>query len=145
MASAAGNSLLQSVRQIFKYLTSGPGFDKVMKTARVVSAEPGRCKFEMKVEPDHTNRGGTLHGGLTATVIDTVTTAALMTAEGGSPGVSVDLNVTYIRAAKEGETVTFDGRVSKLGKRLAFTTCDVTNESGALIAQGRHTKYVGGS
>lgn len=48
----------------------------------------------MKVEEEHTNRGGTLHGGLTATLVDVISTAALMYTERGAPGVSVDMNIT---------------------------------------------------
>lgn len=48
----------------------------------------------MKVEEEHTNRGGTLHGGLTATLVDVVSTAALLYTERAVPGVSVDMNIT---------------------------------------------------
>ncbi len=61
---------------------------------RVVSAGSGKCTCEMKIEEEHQNRGGTLHGGLTATLVDVVSTYALMTAGSGSPGVSVDMNIS---------------------------------------------------
>ena len=48
----------------------------------------------MEVAEEHTNKGGTLHGGLTATLVDTISTVALMTTGPGNPGVSVDINVT---------------------------------------------------
>lgn len=54
----------------------------------------GRCVCEMTVEEEHENLGGTLHGGLTATLVDAISTAALLTHERGHPGVSVDLNVS---------------------------------------------------
>lgn len=60
----------------------------------IVSASPGKVVCEMKVEEEHTNRGGTLHGGLTATLVDVVSTVALMCTERGAPGVSVDMNIT---------------------------------------------------
>lgn len=61
---------------------------------KVVSANPGKVVFEMKIEEQHTNKGGTLHGGLTATLVDIVSTAALIYTERGAPGVSVDMNIT---------------------------------------------------
>ena len=59
-----------------------------------MSGGEGRCLCEMTVEEDHQNRGGTLHGGLTATLVDSVSTVALMTTGKGNPGVSVDLSVS---------------------------------------------------
>lgn len=60
----------------------------------VLSASPGKVVCEMRVEEEHTNRGGTLHGGLTATLVDVISTMAIMHSERGAPGVSVDMNIT---------------------------------------------------
>lgn len=60
----------------------------------VLSAAPGKVVCELKVEEEHTNRGGTLHGGLTATLVDVISTTAIMYSERGAPGVSVDMNIT---------------------------------------------------
>lgn len=46
------------------------------------------------ISEEHLNLGGTLHGGFTSTLIDCVSTYAIMTHENNSPGVSVDLNIT---------------------------------------------------
>lgn len=59
-----------------------------------MSAVPGKVVCEMKVEEEHTNRGGTLHGGLTATLVDVISTMAIMNSDRGAPGVSVDMNIT---------------------------------------------------
>ena len=61
---------------------------------KIVDAGAGKCVAEMEVAEEHTNKGGTLHGGLTATLVDTISTVALMTTGPGNPGVSVDINVT---------------------------------------------------
>lgn len=60
-----------------------------------MSTSPGKVVCEMRVEEEHTNRGGTLHGGLTATLVDVISTLAIMNSERGAPGVSVDMNITY--------------------------------------------------
>lgn len=60
----------------------------------LLSASPGKVVCEMRVEEEHTNRGGTLHGGLTATLVDVISTMAIMYSERGAPGVSVDMNIT---------------------------------------------------
>ncbi|XP_068217937.1 acyl-coenzyme A thioesterase 13-like isoform X2 [Palaemon carinicauda] len=111
---------------------------------RVISGGGGKCVAEMTVEEEHQNRGGTLHGGLTATLVDVVSTAALMTTEKAVPGVSVDLNVSYISAAQEGDSIVINADTLKVGRTLAFLTVDITNkDSGKLIAKGSHTKYIG--
>ena len=51
---------------------------------------------ELKIEEEHLNRGGTLHGGLTATLVDSISTLGLITSKRQASGVSVDLHVTYV-------------------------------------------------
>lgn len=60
----------------------------------VLSTSPGKVVCEMRVEEEHTNKLGTLHGGLTATLVDVISTLAIMNSERGAPGVSVDMNIT---------------------------------------------------
>lgn len=75
-----------------------------------------------------------------ATLIDIVGTIALLTKEPTRAGVSVEINVSYLAAARDGETVTAHGRLLRAGRKLAFTEVDVFGEDGRLIATGRHTK-----
>ena len=58
----------------------------------VVSASPGKVLCELRLEEQHMNTGATLHGGLTATLVDSISTLAIMTAD-KPPGVSVNLSV----------------------------------------------------
>ena len=60
---------------------------------RVVGAAPGKCSCELTLDEFHLNRGGSLHGGFTATLVDSISTIALICAE-KPPGVSVDMNIT---------------------------------------------------
>ncbi|XP_051872258.1 acyl-coenzyme A thioesterase 13 isoform X1 [Pristis pectinata] len=140
MAGLSSNNL----RQVVEGLTGGTGFDRILSKMAVVSASPGKIVCEMKVEEKHVNRAGNLHGGLTATLVDVVSTAALLNTERALPGVSVDMNITYMNAAKLGEDIIITAQVLKEGRSLAFTTVDVTSKvTGKLLAQGRHTKHLG--
>ncbi|XP_056377287.1 acyl-coenzyme A thioesterase 13 [Hyla sarda] len=133
-----------TLRTLFKALGEGHGFDRVLSKLQFVSASPGKVVCELKVDEEHTNRGGTMHGGFTATLVDMVSTVAIMNTERGAPGVSVDMNITYMNAAKIGESVLITAQVLKQGRTLAFATVDLLNkETGKLIAQGRHTKHLG--
>ncbi len=60
---------------------------------KVISADVGKCECELTVEESHTNRFGSLHGGVTALLVDNVSTYAILASD-SHPGVSVDLNVT---------------------------------------------------
>ncbi|XP_054842005.1 acyl-coenzyme A thioesterase 13 [Eublepharis macularius] len=137
-------SILQSARQMMKAMVDSPGFDRVLNKITVLSASPRKIVCEMKVEEEHTNRGGTLHGGLTATLVDVVSTAALLHSENPIAGVSVDMNITYMSAAKIGDEILITAEILKQGRSLAFASVDLTSKAtGKLIAQGRHTKFLG--
>ncbi|XP_040928688.1 acyl-coenzyme A thioesterase 13 isoform X2 [Betta splendens] len=86
---------LNSLKQIMRAMVDNKGFDRVLQKVDVLSAAPGKVVCEMRVEEEHTNRGGTLHGGLTATLVDVISTMAIMNTERGAPGVSVDMNITF--------------------------------------------------
>ncbi|XP_063611027.1 acyl-coenzyme A thioesterase 13-like [Penaeus indicus] len=140
---AAANGGKKFLQQVVKIMSEG-GFDKNLSKLRVVSGGNGKCVAEMTVEKEHENRGGTLHGGLTATLVDVVSTMALMTTEKAVPGVSVNINVSYMKAATSGQEIVINAETLRVGRNLAFLSVDITNkESGALIATGSHTKYIG--
>lgn len=104
----------------------------------------GRCRAEFKVAPEHLNEGGGLHGGFTATLVDIVTTLALMSKDNAHPGVSVDIHVTYLKTAKEGDDVIVDANTVRAGNNLAFLDCVVRHKKDdSVIAKGSHTKFVG--
>ncbi|XP_042241895.1 acyl-coenzyme A thioesterase 13-like [Homarus americanus] len=141
---ASNNGTKKFLQQIMTVLAESGGFDRNLSKVRVVSGGNGKCIAEMTVEKEHTNRGGTLHGGLTATLVDIVSTMALMTTKQAVPGVSVDINVSYLSAAKTGDEILINAEALKVGRTLAFLNVDITNkDSGAPVARGSHTKYIG--
>lgn len=59
----------------------------------LVDSSRGRVMCELTVEKGHLNRGGNLHGGMTASIVDECTTLAIMMDQ-KPPGVSVDMSIT---------------------------------------------------
>ena len=59
----------------------------------MVDSSKRKVCFELQVDEEHLNRGGRVHGGFTATLIDEVTTYAILLNE-KPPGVSVDMSIT---------------------------------------------------
>ncbi|XP_006919594.1 acyl-coenzyme A thioesterase 13 isoform X2 [Pteropus alecto] len=137
-------SLTQNLRETIQCFSRVRNFNRVLEKVTPVSAAPGKVICELKVEEEHTNTFGTAHGGLIATLVDIISTIALLQTERGSPGVSVDMNITYMSPAKLGDEIVITAHVLKQGKILGFASVDLTNKAtGKLIAQGRQTKYLG--
>ena len=125
-----------------KLLTSNR-FDKVLKDLVVTSIniQEGIVECELIIHEEIQNTYGTLHGGAIATIVDVVGTMAILTKDPLRAGVSVDLNVTYISAAKANEKIKIIGKVLKTGKRIAFSEVSFYRSSdNTLLATGRHTK-----
>jgi acyl-coenzyme A thioesterase 13 len=86
---------------------------------------------------------GTLHGGCSATLIDIVGTMCLLTHDPLRPGVSVEINSSYISSAKIGQKILIEGRVLKTGRTLGFAQVDIKSEDGKMLVSGRHVKALG--
>ncbi|XVE83480.1 hypothetical protein DITRI_Ditri16bG0091500 [Diplodiscus trichospermus] len=61
--------------------------------------ETGRLICSFKVSPRLLNGGNYLHGGVTATLVDLVGSAAVYTEGATSTGTSVEINVSFMDAA----------------------------------------------
>ncbi|XP_048764038.2 acyl-coenzyme A thioesterase 13-like [Ostrea edulis] len=135
---------LAFLKQMVKFTTEMKSFENVLQGVRVVDGGEGRCQCEMTVKEEHQNADGTLHGGMTATLVGAVSAWALMTTERQVPGVSVDLSVSFMKPVKIGNDIVIDADTLKIGKTLAFCSVDIKLKSdGSLVAQGKHTTYVG--
>lgn len=108
-------------------------FAKLMGMRLVdLSLDVAVIKIEMR--DDLRQPAGVLHGGVTATLIDTAMAFAVITRL--APGEStstVDLTVHYLRPHFEG-TFTCTAKVVRAGKRIFTVSADVVNETGKLIA-----------
>ena len=77
---------------------------------------------------------GLLHGGVTATLIDTAMAFAVITRLAEDERAStIDLTVHYLRPHTEG-TFTCTAKVVRAGKRIFTVSADVVNEQDKLIA-----------
>jgi len=127
-------------QKIFNSFKTAKTFDKVCQHVSIVSVGNGNIKATMPVMEEHLNGMGTLHGGCTASVFDMVSTLALTTIEEGKFGASVDISISYIGAAKLGDTITIESTALKSKGVIRFADVLITNQDGKLIAKGTHTK-----
>lgn len=117
------------------------GFDSAFEHMEVTKIENGRAEAKLVVTQAVANSYGTLHGGAIATLIDIGGTMALLSVDAERGGVSVEINTSFLAAAKLGETVRVEADALKVGRSLGFTEVKLINEgNGKVIATGRHTK-----
>ncbi|MHB8420390.1 MAG: PaaI family thioesterase [Myxococcales bacterium] len=112
---------------------------------RLVSHGAGEAVMECPVGPETQNVNGDLHGGILALLVDEAGTVALASSDrDGRPGVTTDLNVSYLSPGRP-PLVRALAKTLKVGKRLGYVQVDIVGAGdGKLIAQGRMTKFMGG-
>jgi len=101
----------------------------------------GAVVLELEPQPFHDNPIGSMHGGVIATLLDTVTGCAVhATLPAGVGYTSLDLTVRFIRAVRPGTgIVTATGRVVHRGSRTAVAEASVVDAAGRLIATATST------
>jgi uncharacterized protein (TIGR00369 family) len=95
---------------------------------------------EMTPRAEMANSMGMVHGGMISTLADSAMGRSLRTIK---PSVvrsmSFDLKLSFISAAKVGETLRATGRVVHAGRRTAVTECRVEGPGGRLVATASAT------
>lgn len=106
---------------------------------RLADIRPNEAVVEIEMRDDLRQPSGVLHGGVTATLIDTAMAFAVRTyLTDTEPTATIDLTVHYLRPLVEGKAVC-TARVVRPGKRIFTVSADVHNEEGKLIATGLST------
>src|SRR5271166_2064967 len=99
------------------------------------SIEPGHAVFEMEAGERHHNPIGTLHGGVYCDLADAAMGYAYAsTLENGESFTTVELKISFLRAVRQGR-LTAEARVVKAGGTLGYVECDVTDQTGKLVAR----------
>lgn len=103
--------------------------------------EPGRIVMALTSQPDFANPHGTVHGGITATLLDSVMGCAVHTTLPAGVGyTTLELKVNYIRpVALEGQRMIGEGRTIHVGRRTATAEGTVHDENGKLIGHATTT------
>jgi uncharacterized protein (TIGR00369 family) len=100
----------------------------------------GTATVEMKATEDMANHAGFVHGGMISTLADSAMGRSVRTLK---PAVvramSFDLKLSFISAAKIGETLRATGRVVHAGRRTVVTECRVDGPDGKLVATASGT------
>ena len=99
-----------------------------------VDIGPGEAVLKLEMRDDLRQPHGVLHGGVTASLIDTAMAFAIRThLQDHEATATVDLTIHYLRPHTAG-TVVCKARVVRPGKRIFTVSADVVNGEGKLIA-----------
>jgi acyl-CoA thioesterase len=98
--------------------------------------------MEVTVADKHCNYFGGAHGGLIATLVDTVCFFPRPFLPSGRLVTTSNLNVNYVRPAAVGDHLVACSEVVHLGRRTASLSIRVVNGEGALVAHGTVTLIV---
>lgn len=101
----------------------------------------GRVVMSLDTRPEFANPLGTVHGGIAATLLDSVMGCAVHTTlPAGVSYTTLEIKVNYIRAAStDGQTLTATGTVVHSGRRTATAEGRVVDQDGKLVAHATTT------
>lgn len=103
----------------------------------------GVCTVTGRVEPRHLNLNQVVHGGVYATILDTAMGASVVsTLREGETTATTSLYVEFLRAAREGDTLTARGEMLRRGRHLAFAEGNLFDGAGHRLSQARGTWYI---
>lgn len=95
--------------------------------------------MEVTVSEMHGNYLGGAHGGLIATLVDTVSFFPRPLLPSGNACTTTNLNVTYLRPAVVGDVLTARSELIHKGRRLASLAVEVRNQMDKVVAHGTVT------
>lgn len=107
----------------------------------VVEAERGRVAITLEPTSAHLNPSGTVHGGLTATLLDSCMGLAIRTMlEKGVGSTTLEFKISLVRAiTPETGQIRAEGKVLNCGRRVGMAEGRLTDASNRLLAHGTTT------
>ncbi|PHH74245.1 hypothetical protein CDD82_5034 [Ophiocordyceps australis] len=136
-------SLVQGL--LTRLISASPIYAYTLSSLALVSVERGLVVATLTLGPVHVNSRGSLHGAVSATIVDLVTGLAIASWDGrASTGASVDMHLSYLSTAAVGDEVQIEARAQRVGGSLAFVTVRITRGQ-EVVTLGQHTKYVKGT
>ncbi|KAE9988509.1 hypothetical protein EG328_010548 [Venturia inaequalis] len=126
---------------------ASPIYNFILPSIRITHASPGLVHARLTLSKEHLNSKLGLHGAVSATIIDAFGGLAIASTDlREKTGASVDLNVSYLGSASQGDEIEIEGKAEKVGGSLAFTSVTLYKVKeevrGSIIVMGRHTKFV---
>lgn len=95
----------------------------------LTEVEEGRVVYKIIVEDDFLNPGKTLHGGVTACILDEIIGAAVYSLNKEFLYATINLNTNYLNAAQLGDVLLCEAKVVRNGTKVLYCEGTVKRES----------------
>ncbi|MBT0607531.1 PaaI family thioesterase [Aequorivita echinoideorum] len=89
----------------------------------ILEVEKGRCKVAMTIRKEMLNSMNKAHGGISYSLADTAFGFAANTH--GKYAVSIETSINHIEALDEGDYLTAESVIEKVGNKLGFNIVEV--------------------
>ena len=108
-------------------------------TLRAIDPAAATIEIGFTATEQFCNPQGFVQGGIIAAMLDDTHGPALFAhVEGKLFPVTIDCNISFIKAARLGSFVG-KGRLVSMGKTIAFTEAELFDDAGELVARGTFT------
>lgn len=121
----------QNIYEILRHKAENEPYANKMGI-RVIKIEDGYSLVEMKMTEEMENIFGMIHGGAIFSLIDAAFELAGNTQ--GVVSVALNMNITYIKPAKAGETLRAEAKEVASAGRTASYDIQITNDDNEVIA-----------
>ena len=124
-----------------------PIYQMLLSEISILSASKnGSITAQLTLGAAHMNSKGSIHGAVSACLIDWAGGLAIAATGLENSGVSTDIHTSFVSGAKEGDILEVNAQAAKVGGTLAFTNVEIRKigEDGksSVVSTGSHTKYV---
>ncbi|MBL7682254.1 MAG: PaaI family thioesterase [Flavipsychrobacter sp.] len=106
--------------------------------------ESGKATISLEVKHDMTNPYGNIHGGMMALVMDEVIGWAVVSLDTNNHYTSLNLNVDFLYAIKEGDRLKATSEVIRAGKKIIHVECRVYDMQDRILGKATSNLIVTG-
>ncbi|WP_276131993.1 PaaI family thioesterase [Polluticoccus soli] len=106
--------------------------------------EKGKATISLEVKYDMTNPYGNIHGGMMALVMDEVIGWSVVSLDTDNHYTSLNLNVDFLYAIKQGDRLRATAEVIREGKKIIHVECRVEHTNGTLLGKASSNLIVTG-
>lgn len=133
------NESLKKLKETYENDIKDNNFDHFI-SPKILELEDGRAVIEWSPRPEHLNRFKSVHGGAFAGLVDSV--GALATLSKLKRVVTIEMNVSYIKAGRIDSKIKAIGQVVHAGRSLIRTQVEVFDQDNVLLVKGNLTFFV---
>ncbi|KYK56517.1 hypothetical protein DCS_03517 [Drechmeria coniospora] len=128
-----------------RLLQNSPIYGFTLSEIKLESVSRGFVTTALTLTETHVNSKGSLHGAVSATIIDFTTGLAIASWDlRPSTGASVDMHISYLSTAKAGDTIRIETTAERVGGSLAFVSIKIL-KGDDIVTIGQHSKFVRGT